>query len=121
MRFLNEDGMDPALEIWVDEDRTHAIVRLLGALDRTTRVALLSFVDDLITEGVQLFVVDAGQAEITDASGATALAQCQRRVRDAGGALRWDGVDFTAQRSRTARREVPIPVGWTALDTVGMS
>ena len=81
--------MDPVLEIWVDGDRPVVTIRLVGILDRTTRDRLLSVMDELVTEGIESFVMDMGEAEILDASGAAALALLQRLVREAGRTLLW--------------------------------
>ncbi len=79
--------MDPLLEIWVDYDKSPVAIRLAGVLDRTTKSALLSVIDDLIFEGINTFVIDAGAVEIGDASGAEALARCRRRARRRSGPL----------------------------------
>ena len=94
MGFESADSMDPVLEIWVDGDRPVVTIRLVGILDRTTRDRLLSVMDELVTEGIESFVMDMGEAEIFDASGAAALARLQRLVREAGRTLLWEGVDF---------------------------
>jgi anti-anti-sigma regulatory factor len=94
MGFESADSMDPVLEIWVDGDRPVVTIRLVGILDRTTRDRLLSVMDELVTEGIESFVMDMGEAEIFGASGAAALALLQRLVREAGRTLLWEGVDF---------------------------
>jgi hypothetical protein len=86
MRFVSDDYM-AVLEIWIDYDRSPVAIRLAGVLDRTTRSALLSVIDDLIFEGVNTFVIDAGAVEIGDASGADALTLCRRRARRRSGPL----------------------------------
>ena len=82
MRFVSDDYLDPSLEIWVDYSRSPVVIRLAGVLDRTTRSALLSVMDDLIFEGIDSFVIDAGAVDIGDASGAEVLALCHRRAPD---------------------------------------
>jgi ABC-type transporter Mla MlaB component len=94
MRFVSDDDVDPQLEIWVDCSQSPVAVRLTGVLDRTTRAAFLSLMDELILEGVQTFVMNTGAVEVADALGAEALVHCQRRAREAGRTLMWDGVDF---------------------------
>jgi len=74
MRLVSDDYMDPLLEIWVDYSRSPVAIRLAGVLDGTTRSAFLSVMDDVIFEGTNTLVIDAGAVEIGDASGAQALA-----------------------------------------------
>jgi len=74
MRLVSDDYMDPLLEIWVDYRRSPVAIRLAGVLDGTTRSAFLSVMDDVIFEGTNTLVIDAGAVEIGDASGAQALA-----------------------------------------------
>lgn len=104
MRFVSDDDMDPPLEIWVDYSRSPVAIRLTGVLDRTTRSAFLSVMDDLIFEGIDTFVIDAGAVEIGDASGAEALALCHRRAPDASRMLIWDGPDLDSPSSRSTKR-----------------
>jgi hypothetical protein len=99
MRFVSDDDMDPRLEIWIDCSRSPVAVQLAGVLDRTTRAAFLSLMDELILEGVQNFVMNTGAAEVADASGAEALVLCQRRAREAGRTLMWGGIDFSPPSS----------------------
>jgi anti-anti-sigma regulatory factor len=95
MRFVSDDKMDPILEVWIDCSRSPVAVRLDGVLDGTTRSAFLSVMSDLMLEGVQTVVIDAGAVEIVDALGAEALALCHRRLRETCRILVWDGVDCT--------------------------
>ena len=99
MRFVSDDDMDPRLEIWIDCSRSPVAVQLAGVLDRTTRAAFLSLMDELILEAVQTFVMNTGAAEVADASGAEALVLCQRRAREAGRTLMWGGIDFSPPSS----------------------
>lgn len=86
-----DDKMGPVLEMWTDEDRSPAVVRLVGTLDHSTNGAFLALVSDLFSGGVQQLVVDVTGADIV-ASGATSL--CQRLARENGGSLLWDGVSM---------------------------
>ncbi len=99
MRLVSDDKMDPLLEISIDHGRSPVAVRLDGVLDGTTRSAFLSVLGDLMLEGVQTVVINAGAVEIVDASGAEALALCHGRFREAGRILIWDGVDFAPRSS----------------------
>jgi anti-anti-sigma regulatory factor len=85
--------MRPALEIRIDERTSPAIIRLTGVLDQTTVKTFLRFMDELLVDGVRNFVMDAGRVEIGDAAGASALTRLQRRTREVGGSLTWEGVD----------------------------
>jgi hypothetical protein len=103
MRLVSDDYMEPLLEIWVDYSRTPVAIRLAGVLDGTTRSAFLSAMDDVIFEGTDTLVIDAGAVEIGDASGAQALALCHRRARDASRTLIWDGLEFDSPTSRSTK------------------
>ena len=103
LRFVSDDYMDPLLEIWVDDSRSPVSIRLTGVLDRTTRSAFLSVLDDVILEGIDTLVIDSGALEIGDALGAEALALCQRRARDASQTLIWDGLDLDSGSSRATK------------------
>jgi hypothetical protein len=102
MRFVSDDKMDPILEMWIDYSRSPVAVRLDGVLDGATRSAFLSVMSDLMLEGVQTVVIDAGAVEIVDALGAEALAFCHRRLREAGRMLIWDGVDCASPSSHSS-------------------
>jgi anti-anti-sigma regulatory factor len=99
------DGMDPLLEIWIDDDATPAIIRLCGVLDWTTKQSLVAFVDQLLVKGTLDLFLDAGQAKFGDATGANVLALVQRNAREAGGALAWSGVDFNHSTRDVMREE----------------
>jgi len=89
--------IDPALEISVDDTRSPVTIRLVGVLDETTSARFLSVIGDLILEGLRRFEVDTVRA-VVDASGASALTLCQRRVHTVGGTLSWGGVRFDLPR-----------------------
>jgi hypothetical protein len=89
-----EAGMDPAMELWVDDRTMPVRIRMAGRLDSSTSPSLLALLDQLLAEGVRQFLMDAGELDIGDAWGATALTACQRRARDAGGSLIWEGVEL---------------------------
>jgi anti-anti-sigma regulatory factor len=93
-----DDGMEPILEIWLDDRSAPAIIRMAGVLDQRTKRSLLSLVDHLFAQGARHFLVDAGDLEIGDASGANELTMLQRRTREAGGSVTWEGVDFGQPR-----------------------
>jgi hypothetical protein len=97
-RTVCDDGMEPALEIWLDDRAPPAIIRMTGVLDQSSKQSLLSLVDDLFGQGIRHFLVDAGDLQIGDASGANELTVFQRRTREAGGSLSWEGVDFGQPR-----------------------
>jgi STAS domain len=99
--------MRPALEIWIDESTSPAIIRLTGVLDQTTEGTFLRFMDELLVEGVRDLLMDAGRVEIGDAAGASALTRLQRRMREVGGSLTWEGVDFNQPRHHGAM--IPPP------------
>ena len=101
VRLVSDDKMDPLLEISIDYSRSPVVVRLDGVLDGTTRSAFLSVLGDLMLEGAQTVVIDAG-AVIVDASGAEALALCHERFREASRILIWDGVDFAPRSSNSS-------------------
>jgi anti-anti-sigma regulatory factor len=88
----------PALEIWIDERTSPAIVRLAGVLDQTTEETFLRSMDELLVEGVLDLVMDAGRVEIGDVGGASALTRLQRRTRELGGSLTWEGIDANEPR-----------------------
>jgi hypothetical protein len=89
-----DDGIKPVLEIWLDDRSAPAIIRMAGVLDQRTTGSLLTLVDDLFAQGTRHFLVDAGDLAIGDASGANELTRFQRRTRQAGGSVTWEGVDF---------------------------
>jgi hypothetical protein len=99
----SDDRMDPDLEVWVDERATPVIIRMTGVLDSSTNQSLLSLMEQLLVEGKCHFIVDAGEVEIGDAWGASALTVFQRRTREAGGSLTWEGVDFGPPRCGSAK------------------
>ena len=101
MRFVSDDKMDPILEVWIDHSRTPIAIRLAGVLDGTTRSAFLSVMNDLMLEGVQTVVIDAGTVDVVDACGAEALALCHALLTEAGRTLIWDGVDFASASSHS--------------------
>jgi len=102
MGFVSTDDVDPTLEMSVDESRPRVTIRLFGVLDRTTRRAFVSVVDNLISGGFSSFSMDMRQAEIPDASGATALPFCHRLIREAGGTIVWGGVHLLSGASHIA-------------------
>jgi hypothetical protein len=106
MDLASSDRMDPVLEISIDDSRSPVIVELVGALDQSTRVWLMSRMEALLSEGIRDFVMDLRRA-VVDAPGALALVLCQRRVRETGGTLLWEGVRF-APVSTDAVREPAI-------------
>lgn len=93
MIFTTDDKMDPTLEMWIEDGRSPALVRLVGTLDHSTSAPLLSLVQDLFTEGVRELVLDVDDVRIA-ASGATTLSLCRRWAHEAGASLRWSGVPF---------------------------
>jgi hypothetical protein len=93
-----DNGIKPVLEIWLDDRSAPAIIRMAGVLDQRTTGSLLTLVDGLFAQGARHFLVDAGNLAIGDASGANELTQFQRRTRQAGGSVAWEGVDFSQPR-----------------------
>jgi hypothetical protein len=86
-----EEGMEPVMELWVDDRILPVRIRMAGRLDASTSPSLLALLDELLAEGVRRFVMDAGELDIGDVWGATALTVFQRRARDAEGSLIWEG------------------------------
>jgi anti-anti-sigma regulatory factor len=86
--------MDPELEIWIDDHTSPVVIRMSGVLGSSTSQSFLTLMDSVLAKGVRRILMDAGALEITDAWGASALTVLQRRMRDAGGALTWEGVDL---------------------------
>jgi hypothetical protein len=103
MRLVNDDKMDPSLEIWIDYSPSSVAVRLVGVLDGTTRSAFLSVMDDLMNEGMHTIEINAGAVEITDELGAAALRLYCRRTIEADQMLIWDGFDIGSTSRRSAR------------------
>ena len=103
MRIVNDDKMNPSLEIWIDYSPSSVAVRLVGVLDRTTRSALLSVMDDLMHEGMSTIEINAGEVEVTDELGAEALRLCCRRANEADLILIWDGFDVDAPSMHSPR------------------
>jgi hypothetical protein len=103
-----DDGTEAVLEIWLDDRAPPAIIRLAGVLDQSTIRTLLSLVDGLFVKGVRHFLVDAGDLEIGDASGANELTVFQRRTREAGGSLHWEGLDVGQPRRFAALWSTPV-------------
>jgi hypothetical protein len=103
-----DEGMEPALEIWLDTRSLPAIIRLAGLLDGRTRRSLLSVVEHLFVLGIRHFQVDAGELAIGDASGASELTMFQRRTREAGGSLDWIGLDFGSLGRHDIRESIPL-------------
>jgi hypothetical protein len=89
-----DPGMEPVMEVWIDDRTSPVTIRLMGLLDSSTSPSLLALFNELLGNGAKDFLLDAGGLEIGDGWGATALTVLQRRARGAGGSLRWEGVDF---------------------------
>ena len=104
----SDDRMDPILEITVEEGSWPTLIRLVGTLDRSTSGPLLTVINDLFREGCRQLVIDLAHADIA-ASGGSTLTSCQRRVRESGGSLRWDGLHFGPPPTAVAGEEVMAP------------
>jgi hypothetical protein len=98
--WVGDPSMCPVLEIRIDQCTSPVTICLTGILDTTTEGTFLRVMDELLAEGVQHLMIDAGAAEVGDASGASALTKLQRRTREVGGSLTWEGVDLNEPRCR---------------------
>jgi hypothetical protein len=87
-------GMDPAMELGIDDRTLPVRIRIAGRLDSSTSPSLLALLDQLLAQGVRHFLLDAGGLEIGGAWGAAALSLFQQRVHDAGESLIWEGIDL---------------------------
>jgi hypothetical protein len=104
----DDDHLDPILEMWVDVRSDPAAFRVVGLLDWSTQRPLLSFVEQLLVEGVRHFTLDVAELEIGDAQGANALAVFQQRARQSGGSLVWcRAKSGQPRRSRTGAATDP--------------
>jgi anti-anti-sigma regulatory factor len=101
-----ELGMDPDLEIWIDDRTSPVVICMAGVLDSSTSQSFLTLMDSLLAKGVRQILMDAGALEVADAWGASALTVLQRRARDAGGSLMWEGLELGTLGTRTERPEV---------------
>ena len=81
------------LRMFIEDRATPVMVRLAGMLEWSTHGPFLSAMEELLVGGVLLFVLDAGELEIGDAWGASALILFQQRLRECGGSLTWEGFD----------------------------
>jgi anti-anti-sigma regulatory factor len=88
-------GMDPIMELWVDDRKRPVRISMVGRLDSSTSPSLLALLDQLLAEGVRQFLMDAGELDIGDAWGATALSVLQQCARDAGWSLIWEGLHLS--------------------------
>ena len=70
-----DEGMDPALEMWVRDGRSVVELRLVGTLDSRTRRAVLDTVSDLLGEGRGPLAFDVTDLVVTDDAGARTLAE----------------------------------------------
>jgi anti-anti-sigma regulatory factor len=84
------------LEIWIHRHTSLVVIRLGGLLDCSTRLTLLSTFDELLGNGDRNFLIDAADVNIADAAGMGALVVCQRRAKEAGGAVLWNGIRLDA-------------------------
>ena len=105
--WVSDPSMCPALEIRIDQCTSPATICLTGLLDGTTEGTFLRVMDELLAEGVRHLMIDAGAVEVGDASGASALTKLQRRTREVGGSLRWEGVDFNEPSCRVSEATIP--------------
>jgi hypothetical protein len=79
------------LKMWIDDRITPVMIRLTGVLDWSTHRSLLSAVEEFLVGGALHFIVDAGELDIGDAWGASALILFQQRIREWRGSLTWEG------------------------------
>jgi hypothetical protein len=85
---MSDDKMDPVLEIWLEETRHPARVRLVGLLNGATSASLLTLVDGLLRRGLCELAIDLEAAEVVP-SGKPALRLCQRWADEIGGSVIW--------------------------------
>jgi glutathione S-transferase len=105
-----DEGMEPAMELWVDDRTLPVRIRVVGRLDSSTSPSLLAHLDQLLAEGVRHFLIAGGDLDIGDVWGASALTVFQRRTRDAGGSLIWEGLHLghPAIRDRAATPAIEL-------------
>jgi hypothetical protein len=87
----HSNGAD--LKMFIDDWITPVMIRLTGVLEWSTLRPFLSAMEKLLVGGVLLFVLDAGELDVRDAWGASALILFQQRIRDCGGSLTWEGFE----------------------------
>jgi hypothetical protein len=90
---LGDHTLGADLKIWIDDRITPVMIRLAGVLDWSTHRSLLSAVEEFLVGGVRHFIIDAGELDIGDAWGASALILFQQRIREWRGSLGWEGFD----------------------------
>jgi hypothetical protein len=105
-------GMDPDLEIWIDDRASPVAICMTGVLNSSTSQSFLTLIDSLLAKGLRRIVVDARALEIADASGASALTVLQRRTRDAGGSLIWEGLELGTQSDGRSRIDLADTGAW---------
>ncbi len=78
---------DVALELWVETEAVPPRVRLAGRLDATTAANLSQIVRELLADGTREVELCTEGLRVVDSSALGALADIERQVRAAGGAL----------------------------------
>lgn len=97
----------PVMELTISYlDRS---LRCTGTLDGRTRCHLVEAVDELLASEPPFVVIDVGELHVADVDGANALALVQRKVRAAGGRLRWHGLDSDRLRGILPLRSLSRP------------
>lgn len=76
----------------VDDNGTTAVLHLSGELDALTAGDLRPTLDSLAEQSGREIVVDMSGLRLIDSSGVGALVSLYKRVRENGGAVRFEGV-----------------------------
>lgn len=87
-KLASRDGMNPELEVWVDDSGSPVTVRIVGPLSRNTGPLLLAAMGTLLLESFRTFTIDTATPEVAEASGAATLIVLRRH---------WCGTAFNSQ------------------------
>ncbi len=81
------------------DGKTHAFrLTLRGELDQSTTDKLRSAIDDLITDGARLIVLDLADVSFLDSTGLRAILAAAQMLRDRDGRLTCEGLSGAAGR-----------------------
>ena len=81
---------DVTLEMWIDAEEVPVRIRLAGSLDQTTKVKLLSVVEELIAGGRSEFEFDTSRC-VADAIGTEVYAELDRLGQSSKARFTWKG------------------------------
>lgn len=85
------DAMEPTLELSLDFPKRE--LRCAGRLDRRTGHHVMAAVGELLVDMPTRITVDVARVTVGDVDGANVLPRLQKMVVEAGGRLRWQGLD----------------------------